>query len=99
MAEQVPEREIRILKLANSFPCLRGAPGVGSGLWDALKLDAWAAGGASSGEKHSSRFVLGVWNSGSEWDCGKFDIFHAIDIWDCEHREAFLKWAIDPWFA
>jgi len=91
MGEEIPTRDIKILELANSFRCLRGAPGVGGGLWDALALDAWASGGASSGEKHTARFVLGVWNARHEWDCGKFDIFDAIDIWNHDDREVFLK--------
>ena len=99
MGEQIPARDIKILELANSFRCLRRAPGVRDGLWDALALDDWAAGGASSGEKHSARFVLGVWNPHDKWNCGKFDIFDAIEIWDHDHREAFLKWAVAPWFA
>ena len=99
MAEQIPQRDIKILELAISFRCLRRAAGVRDGLWDALALDAWAAGGASSGEKHSARFALGVWNPYEEWGCGKFDIFAAIDIWNHDDREAFLKWAMDPWFA
>lgn len=98
MAEKVPKRERRILELANSFPCLRGAPGV-RGLWDAVALDAWSSGGASSGEKHTARFVLGVWNQYEDWDCGTFNLFHAMDVWDIDHRGAFLEWAVDPWFA
>ena len=99
VGEQIPKRDIKILSLARSFKCLRGTPGTRGGLWDAVALDTWAAGGASSGEKHSARFVLGVWNPYDEWRCGKFDIYDAIQVWDHAHREAFLRWALDPWFV
>lgn len=99
MAEAIANREVRILQLANLFPCLRAAPGVGRGLWDAVALDKWAAAGASSGEKHSARFVLGVWNPYEAWECGLFNVFDAIGVWDDQHRSAFEQWVAGPWFA
>lgn len=98
MAAEVLNADIRILELARSFPCLRGAPGV-AGLWNALALDEWAATVASSGETHSARFVLGVWNSQEAWRCGRFDLFDALGAWDGCHRQAFLDWIEEPWFA
>ena len=99
MAEQIHQSEMRILELANGFKCLRRAPGIHGGLWDAMALDDWASSGASSGEKHSVRFVLGVWDPSHKWQSGNFNIFDAIEVWDETHREPFLKWAREPWFA
>ena len=99
MAEPIPQRDARIIQLAASFPCLQRAPGVAGGLWDAVALDRWATSDASSGERHSARFVLGVWNSYDEWRSGKFDLFDAMDVWDHENRQAFQRWVADPWFA
>lgn len=99
MAEPIPDREIRILLLSETFPCLRGAPRVVRGLWDAVAPDYWAASVASSGEKHSARFVLGVWNPHKLWNCGGFNLFDAMDIWDHPHHLAFQQWLADPWFA
>jgi hypothetical protein len=98
MAAEQLTSDIRIQNLARTFPCLRGAPGV-AGLWNALALDGWAATVASSGETHSARFVLGVWNSHEKWRCGRFDLFDALGVWDHKHLEPFLAWVENPWFA
>src|SRR5690606_1888618 len=88
----------RIQNLACTFPSLRNAPGV-AGQWDALALDNWAATVASSGETHSARFVLGVWNRYEEWQCGRFDLIHALGDWDQRHVEAIMRWMEQPWFV
>lgn len=98
MVAELVDTEIRIQELARTFPSLRGAPGV-SGSWDPLALDNWAATVASSGETRAARFVLGVWNSDEDWQCGRFDLFDALAGWDYQHHEAFLRWAEQPWFA
>lgn len=98
MAETIPQRDVRIMQLAVSFPCLRLAPGISEGRWDAVALDNWAASGASSGEKHAARFVLGVWSPYEAWRAGSFDVFDAVQVWDEQHRAAFQCWVADPWF-
>jgi hypothetical protein len=86
----------RMTELALRFPSMRGAPGVNP--WDPEKLVYWGAGGASSGERRTARFLLTVWNRYAEWEIGRFDIFEALNVWDLPHREAFLLWAADPWW-
>jgi len=83
----------RIMPLAESFPCLRGAPGVRP--WDADKLAAWVP-VASHGERCAALFVLHVWNHIHVWPCGSFDIMEAINIWDEGNLAAFQRWAADP---
>lgn len=95
---EIASATARIQNPAHKFPSLRGAPGVTEG-WSAVTLDDWAATVASSGEKHSARFVLGVWNQYEDWRCGRFDVMEAIATWDNNHRQPFLSWAEQPWFA
>jgi len=35
----------------------------------------------------------------SPWQCGVFDVFHALNTWGYPDRKAFLRWATDPWLA
>ncbi len=98
MAEAITETELRTLKLCQLFPCLARTTPIRQGLWDPNDLDAWAV-KASAGEKHAARFVLTVWNQYEDWQCGKFNVFDAVVSWDDMHREAFLVWVRDPWFA
>ena len=85
-----------ITALAESFPTLRGASGVSP--WDPDKFEAWACGPApGSGALAAARFVLAVYAIGAEWKCGRFDVVHAMNVWDEDHREAFVAWACDPW--
>jgi len=86
----------RMTKLAQNFPSMEGAPGVDP--WDAAELNRWAAGPASHGERLAARFLLAVWAPGTEWEAGRFDVVEAFGVWDQQHREAFLKWARDPWW-
>ena len=88
--------ERRMTKLAESFPCLRDAPGILP--WDAVKLDRWAAAVASHGERVTASFVLAVWDSSTEWEAGRFDLMEALNVWPESHREPFLKWAAEPWW-
>lgn len=86
----------RMTELARSFPSLRHAPGVDP--FDVEPLDCWAAGKASHGEALAARFVLAVWSPEEAWEAGRFDVMEALRVWDLPHREAFLKWASDPWW-
>jgi len=86
----------------NMFPLMQGFPtlrDVDLTVWDAEKLDEWACGPEpGTGALYAARFVLSVHNPKVDWKCGKFDVVRAMQIWDNDHRSAFLKWANDPWF-
>jgi hypothetical protein len=84
--------------LAQTFPCLRNAPGIDP--WDVNKLDEWASTPwPSHVEKCAAQFVLAVWNPDFKWKCGKFDIMEAMKVWDSATYNAYLVWAADPWSA
>ena len=88
----------RISTLADSFPTLRFAPGVR--LWDSGTLDEWANGpDPGDGARHAARFVLAVWDNGTQWQSGRFDVVEALAVWDHEHKRAFRAWADEPWWA
>jgi hypothetical protein len=38
--------------------------------WDAEKVDEWAAGPRSHGERVVGQFLLAVWDPATEWKCG-----------------------------
>ena len=65
--------------------------------WDALVLEKNYA-GASHGEKCIIAFLLNVWDPGGNWSCGKFDAIDALAVWGEAERDAFLLWAIKPWW-
>jgi hypothetical protein len=65
--------------------------------WNASKLDkAFAA--KTHGEKCVIRFLLNLWDRQEKWECGRFDLFEALRIWDADRRKVFLTWAIDPFW-
>jgi hypothetical protein len=82
--------------LANQFPVLENAPGIND--WNPEKLDEWAAGKASSGERHAAAFVLRVWNYYNDWKVGQFDVMAALSTWDEENRRPFVEWARKPYW-
>lgn len=83
----------RIQHMAMRFPSLQDVPAAMR--WNALKLDQWAL-TASHGERCAVQFLLRVWDQHGLWKCGEFNVFEAMAIWDQEHREAFLAWALNP---
>lgn len=88
----------RVRLLAQTFPSLWTAPGIRP--WDAVVVDQWASSGrASHGELCTARFVLAVWDTNGEWQSGRFDLMEALRVWDLPHRQAFLDWASEPWWA
>lgn len=98
MVNRTLDPAIRIQRLAGTFPSLVSAPGIQQ--WDAVTVENWAAsGGPSHGELCAARFILAVWNPHDEWRCGHFDVMEALGIWDLPHRQAFLAWASNPWWA
>ncbi|MCO5164808.1 MAG: hypothetical protein M9894_27765 [Planctomycetes bacterium] len=83
--------------LARSFPALHVASGLAP--WRPEELEQWACGPVpGSGALHAARFVLSVWNSHADWECGRFDAVRALGAWDQAHRAAFLAWAARPWW-
>jgi hypothetical protein len=96
LIKEVGTREA-IVELANLFPTLRAFK-LDAKSWDANQLDSMS-GKLSSAELFSVQFILRVWNQYQKWQCGNFDIVQAMDSWDSAHREAFLSWASDPWWA
>ena len=90
-------------RLATLFPSLRAAPGVSP--WNANEFLRWATSGVlSHGEVLAAKFVLGVWNSSTDWEdtaremklikpdqtFSRFDLFEAMNVWDQEHVNAAL---------
>ncbi len=81
--------ESKIVLIAESFPSLARADGVSP--WNPNRLDVWASEfGRTNDAVHSARFLLRLWNSECDWECGRFDVQAAIRIWDRFHRRAFL---------
>ena len=87
----------KIEVLSREFPTLIKAPGIFP--WNANILDSWAASDApSSGQQYAATFILNVWDPSFDWKSGKFEVVKALSVWDEVHREAFLKWATNPWW-
>lgn len=86
--------------LVRRFPALRNAPGADP--FDATKLDAWAAGPCSHGEKCSAQFILALFSHTGVPDCpwasGGFDVMEALSVWGEKERTGFLSWALEPWW-
>lgn len=88
--------QIRMTRLAESFPALAGKPGVFP--WDPDELDGWASSVASSGERHAAAFVLGVWNKYAEFKVGRFDLHKSMACWDPGNLRALVAWIQAPFF-
>lgn len=91
------KRRERMSELAEGFPCLRRAWGVRP--FEPEELNRWAASGVSHGERVTASFILAVWDPSTDWEAGRFDVMEALRVWPDSHREPFLKWASDPWWA
>ncbi len=84
-----------MLELTASFPTLRGVLDE----WDPVRLDEWACGPEpGSGAFRAAQFVLSVFNSEADWQCGRFDLQRALGTWDAAHRAAFMAWLQSPWW-
>jgi hypothetical protein len=85
----------RMTEFALTFPSMRKAvvkP------WDAPRLDSWANGPRSHGERVTAQFLLSVWGPSAAWQCGRFDLTEALRVWDAGHHQAFLTWVAHPWW-
>jgi hypothetical protein len=83
------------------FPMLRRSPHLQP--WKPLKFARyWRTSGAqTSGSYHAVAFVLSVWSGSSkEWKARgySFDVSRAFQCWDDQHRDAFRRWAANPWW-
>jgi hypothetical protein len=98
----------RMKALAMSLPSLGRTPASLFAPWDPEAFaEYWSAG--SGGEKDAALFVLYVWNPRTDWSAwglsrggkhgGTFDLGRALGNWDDRHRDAFVAWAKDAWWA
>lgn len=100
-----------ICALAQSFPTLHDADGLEP--WDVNRFLAWLCGPAPShGALLAGRFVLGVWNRGTDWRevgrelgfegaeeaLARFDLFEALGCWDEEHCAACRRFMEAPFW-
>lgn len=86
--------ELKFLSIALRFHSLVEAKGLLP--WSPLELDCWACEfDRSSQAIHSVRFILGLWNSGYDWECGTFDPRIAVRAWDIHHRRVYLEIATE----
>lgn len=95
MIKQITVRQA-IIELAESLPCLETLS-LSKATWDPEMLDN-QAGKLSTGERGCVQFLLHVWNPHRSWHAGAFDI-GVLDSWDKRHRQAFARWASDPWWC
>jgi ParB/RepB/Spo0J family partition protein len=87
-------KEERMTRLAESFPSLKGAPGVAP--WDAGKL-VHCLEPMAHGERLAALFCLHVWNPGkSLWGKRPFNLFEAVGVWDSQHLDALRAWLRSP---
>ena len=101
--------DLRISQLAQTFPSLRGKPGVAP--WDVMVFLRWAM-VASHGEPLAAKFVLSVWNPSTDWGelaverkimkksgaFTRFDFFEAMNVWDDLHVGAMVAWLRQHFF-
>lgn len=86
--------DIRIMRLAKSFPSLREAPGVQP--WQPQVVARWTHGPIPSlGGIFAARFLLSWWGYVA---IEPFDLHAALSVWDDEHRQAFQNWVMAPWW-
>lgn len=95
------KQQKQIVALIKKFPGFAGiVPAHILADFDASAFDQWASSTPiSKGELIIARFVLGVWDSYVEWQCGKFDLFEAVGIFDSGNRQVLYEWVKDPFFV
>lgn len=97
--------------LAESFPTLKGSPGVRP--WDEGAFLAWlCTDGHSHGRLVAAQFILSVWNPSTDWaehakdveklsypeHAKRFDLLEAIGIFDRKHTAALIAWIDAPFW-
>ena len=90
------DKDAAMRGLVASFHTLSEYPSEGP--FEALRFQRWAKHTQSSGGLHAARFVLSLWNPSGRWAIGRFDLVHAMGVWDPSMRESFLAWAQSPWW-
>ena len=92
---------VRMEQLARSFPCLKDCPAITP--WNGEKLQTWVEEQAQTLELpyevvSTVSFLLYLWDPARAWRCTPFNVVDALFLWNQEHRDAFMKWAQDPWW-
>lgn len=104
-----------MVKLVRSFHSLVDADAFDERhRFDAEKFVRWAMDNCHShGETIAVRFILSVWNSGTDWakaakewgykprECKwlkRFDLFEALTTFDLEHQAALAAWVEAPFW-
>lgn len=97
------EKSKKYCELARSFPCIRIFEAAGK-----LKLNPGEpvyenvaaiqklmddGHNIGSGAFHTCEFLICVFN----YRRFMFNVFDALNRWDSQHHEAFLKWVKEPW--
>lgn len=104
---------VALSQLGELFPSLVGVPGINPWNEDEL-LRWLFSGAPTSGSREAALFLLGVYNGTTDWtafakgegllpakapaDALRFDLFHAMGVWDARHVEAFLAWIDAPFW-
>lgn len=87
----------RMTRLAETFPTLRGKPGVDP--WEPAKLRSLVMSGKlGHGAVCAAQFVLELWSRPNTPEGVGFNVYEALGIWDPAHRAAFAAWAQEPWW-
>lgn len=98
-------------RLAQMFPCLQGKPNTNPWTEEGIdELLRWLP-VASHGEQVCARFLLSVWNTGTDWAkvarekrikgykaARRFDLFEAMNVLSNEELRAILAWIECPFF-
>ena len=72
--------------------------GLHPGNWD---IDRFMSdlGVLCSGERHAKLFLASVWDPAWPAEHGlEFNIVNAMAVWDKTHKQAFLRWCLDPFW-
>ena len=92
------DRYPKMTALCATLPSLHGQPGTAP--FDAEALHQWllTSGARTSGNAAAVAFVLAVFNELAWREKLPFFVGDALAVWDRAHREAFVRWASEPWW-
>jgi hypothetical protein len=85
-----------LAELGELFPSLSGMPGVHP--WMPKLLDHFLQQVPPS-ERHAGLLLLSIWQPGTRWASGQFDVVCALRDWSPADREAFVSYVKRPFFA